>query len=126
MIYYPKNYGVCMGANKAIQLALDLKDKYKDKNIFIYKEVLHNEYIIDMLLKKGIKIVDTLDNINKDDILIIRAHGEPKETYDILNKKGITYYDATCINVSKIHELVIDKYNNGYKIIIVGKRITQK
>ena len=46
MIYYPKVYGVCTGAYKAIDLAYKLKEKYKDKNIYIYKEVLHNEYII--------------------------------------------------------------------------------
>ena len=57
MIYYPKVYGVCAGAYKAIDLAYKLKEKYKDKNIYIYKEVLHNEYIIDELSKKGIKII---------------------------------------------------------------------
>ena len=122
MIYYPKNYGVCMGSNNAINMALELKSKYKEKNIYIYKEVLHNEYIINMLTKLGIKTANSIDEVKKDDILIIRAHGEAKETYDILNKKGIKYYDATCENVSKIHKLVIDKYKENKKIIIVGKK----
>lgn len=122
MIYYPKVYGVCSGAYKAIDLAYKLKNTFKDKNIYIYKEVLHNEYIINKLSKDGIKIVNDLDLVNENDILIIRAHGETKETYEILKKRNITYYDATCINVKKVQDIIESKYNEGYKIIIVGKK----
>lgn len=122
MIYYPKVYGVCTGAYKAVDLAYKLNEQFKDKNIYIYKEVLHNEYIIDKLNKEGIKIVDNLDLVNKDDILIIRAHGETKETYEELKNRKITYYDATCVNVKRVQDIVEEKYNNGYKIIIVGKK----
>jgi len=122
MIFYPKIFGTCGGANKALQIAFKLKDEFPNKKIYIYKEILHNEYIINELKRNNINTIDNLDTLNKDDILIIRSHGEGKETYDYLDKKGITYYDATCINVSKIHDLVNEKYNDGYKIIIVGKK----
>lgn len=121
MIYYPKIFGTCAGANKAIKLAFELKEKYKDKIIYIYKEILHNPYIIDILEKNNIKCIDDLNILKKNDILIIRAHGEPKETYEYLNNKGITYFDATCINVTKIHDIVNENYNSK-KIIIVGKK----
>lgn len=122
MIYYPKIYGTCTGANKAIEMAYKLKDEFKDKNIYIYKEVLHNEFIIKELKDNGINIIYDLNELKKDDILILRAHGEPKNVYDELKSKHITFYDATCVNVKRVHDLVIDKYNNGYKIIIVGKK----
>ena len=122
MIYYPKVYGTCAGANKAIEAAYKLKKENKDKNIYIYKEILHNPYIINELLKDDIKCIDDLSILNENDILIIRAHGEPKETYDYLNSHNIEYYDATCTNVLKVHNIAIDKQNNGYKIIIVGKK----
>ena len=122
MIYYPKVYGTCFGALRAIKLAYSLKKEHNDKNIYIYKEILHNTYVINELEKDNIKTIDNLDNLTKDDIIIIRAHGEPKSVFDYLDQKGITYYDATCINVSKIHEIVKDKYKKGYKIIIIGKK----
>ena len=122
MIYYPKIFGTCAGANKAIKLALELKDKFNNKNIYIYKEILHNPYIINELKKKNIYCIDTLDNVTKDDILVIRAHGETKSTFDYLNKHNITYFDATCINVKRVHELVEQKYLNHENIIIVGKK----
>ena len=121
MIYYPKIYGVCQGANKAIKMAYKLKEEFKDKNIYIFKEVLHNQYVIDDLNKNGIKIVDDLDKVNKDNILIIRAHGEAKEVFEHLKKRNINYYDATCINVERVHKIVENKYKD-YKIIIVGKK----
>lgn len=122
MIYYPKIYGTCAGANKAIETAYKLKKEKKDKNIYIYKEILHNPYIINELLKDDIKCIDDLSILSKNDILIIRAHGEPKETYDYLEKNNIEYYDATCTNVLRVHNIAIDKQKEGFKIIIVGKK----
>lgn len=122
MIYYPKVYGTCAGANKAIEAAYKLKKENKDKNIYIYKEILHNPYIINELLKDDIKCIDDLSILNENDILIIRAHGEPKETYDYLDSHNIEYYDATCTNVLKVHNLATQKQKDGYKIIIVGKK----
>ncbi len=122
MIYYPKVYGTCAGANKAIEAAYKLKKENKDKNIYIYKEILHNPYIINELLKDNIKCIDDLSILNENDILIIRAHGEPKETYDYLNSHNIEYYDATCTNVLKVHNLATQKQKDGYKIIIIGKK----
>ena len=120
MIYFPKTFGTCIGANRAIKMAYKLKNEF-NKPIYIYKEILHNKYIIDMLTNDNIFTIDNLDDLKKDDILLIRAHGEPKSTYEILKKKGIKYYDATCFNVSKIHDIVEEKQKEGYKIIIVGK-----
>ena len=54
MIYYPKIFGTCGGANNAIKIALKLKDEFKDKNVYIYKELLHNVYVINDLENKGI------------------------------------------------------------------------
>lgn len=122
MIYFPKIYGICGGADRAIKMAYSLRNEYKDKNIYIYKEILHNPFVIEDLERKNIKCIDDLNNITKDDILIIRAHGETKETLNSLIKNGIKYYNATCKNVVKIHDIVEEKYNQGYKIIIIGKK----
>ena len=88
----------------------------------MYKEILHNPYIIKELEKDNIKCIDDLKTLTKNDILIIRAHGEPKETYDYLEENNIEYYDATCTNVLKVHNIAIEKQKNGYKVIIVGKK----
>lgn len=122
MIYYPKTYGTCSGANKAINLAYKLKKENKDKNIVIYKEILHNPYVINELKKDNIICIDNLKEINKNDIVIIRAHGETLDTFKYLEDNNIEYYDSTCINVKKVHDIVQKQYNENYKIIIVGKK----
>lgn len=122
MIYFPKTYGTCSGANKAINLAYKLKKEKKDKQIYIYKELLHNPYVIEELKQNNIFCIDNLESLTKNDILIIRAHGETKETFEYLEKNNIEYYDATCINVKKVQNIVKEKYNENYKIIIVGKK----
>lgn len=121
MIFFPKIYGTCRGANNAINVAIQVKKENKDRNVYIFKEILHNNYVVNELNKIGIRIIDTLDNLTKNDIVIIRAHGEPKSTFDYLEKKHIEYYDATCVTVKRVHDIVLNKMKD-YKIIIVGKK----
>ena len=71
MIYFPKTYGTCNGANKAISLAYKLKNDNKDKNIYIFKELLHNPYVINELKENGIFCIDDLSILKDDDIVII-------------------------------------------------------
>ena len=121
MICFPKIYGTCKGANNAINVAIKVKNENPKKNVYIYKEILHNNYVVNVLNNLGIEIIESLDNLTKNDIVIIRAHGEPKSTFDYLEKNNIEYYDATCVTVKKVHDIVVDKMKD-YKIIIVGKK----
>jgi len=125
MIYIPKVCGTCKGATKALNIVYDVYEKEllkeEPKKIYIYKEILHNPKVIEELNGLGIETIESLEDINSNDIVIIRAHGEGREVIDYLETNDIEYYDATCSNVSKIHKLVNEKYNEGYEIIIIGK-----
>lgn len=119
MINVSKICGTCLGTKNAINMALKLVAE--GKSVCIYKEILHNQNVIDTLLKKGIECIDDLSKAGER-IVIIRAHGEPKETYDYMEQNNIKYVDATCKNVLKVHAQILDKYNSGKKIIIIGKK----
>ena len=127
MIYVPKIYGMCNGAKKALDLVYELynREQKKDnpKNVVIYKELLHNQYIIDDLETKKIRCINDLSEVNSNDIVVIRAHGEGKDTYEYLEKNNIEYYDATCKNVLQIHDIIKEKYYQKHDIIIIGKVI---
>lgn len=125
MIYIPKICGTCKGSSKALKTVYEVYEKESKKEnpkkIYIYKEILHNSNVIEEFKKLGIETIDSLDGLTEQDIVIIRAHGEGKETYNYLEEHNIEYYDATCPNVAKIHSKVEKKYKDGYEIIIIGK-----
>ena len=117
MILLPKIYGTCRGSLRAINLASSVEDE-----AYMYNEVLHNNEVIDLLKSKGIKYVDKLDEIPKNKKVILRAHGEGKDTYDYLEKNNNEIVDTTCLNVVKIHKIVDKKSKDNYSIIIIGKK----
>ena len=118
-IFLSENCGLCAGCTFAINTAL--KTAKENKNVVLLKEIVHNKNVNQMLQNKGIKIVDNLHNLEPNSTVVLRAHGEPKTTYEFLSKKNINYVDCTCFNVKKIHEKVDDFSSKGYKIIIIGK-----
>ena len=108
MIYIPKICGVCMGSRTAIDLAIKLANEYS--NVVIYKEILHNKAVIDYLKENNVKCVLSLDEIKNNMTVVIRAHGEKKSLYDYFRKRNIKYFDATCINVKRVHNFIYEKY----------------
>ena len=119
MIYLPKIYGTCKGASRSVDLSMDLAKKTKD--VYMYKEILHNKDVIDYLLSSGVKYTEDIKDVKAGNTVIIRAHGETKELFEYLDKNKIKYLDTTCTNVIKIHNIIEKYYNDGYSIIIIGK-----
>lgn len=111
--------GLCAGCKNAINSAIENKRNH-DK-VSLFKEIVHNDNVNSNLKSLGINIKNSLADFEKDELLIVRAHGEPKQTFDYLNENNIKYVDCTCPNVKKIHELVGEYSEKGFKIIIIGK-----
>lgn len=111
--------GLCAGCKNAIDNAL--KSKNSGKNTCLFKEVVHNKNVNQRLLSSGIKMKDSLSDISKDDYVIIRAHGEPPETFEYLKSQGIHYVDCTCVNVKKIHNEIQKFSDLNYVIFLIGK-----
>ena len=118
-ILISKTCGLCYGSNRAISTTRDVVKR--ENNVVLFKEILHNRNVLNELAKDGAIIKENLNDISADDFVIIRAHGEPKKTYDYFNENGIRYIDCTCPNVKAINLLVQRKDSEGYKIIIIGK-----
>ena len=74
------------------------------------------------LESKGVQVLHSIDELKeeKDAVVIIRSHGITKQMQDALEKKEISIVDATCPFVKKIHNIVHEKWNEGYEIIVVG------
>lgn len=111
--------GLCAGCKRAITVAEE--ELSQNKKVTIFKEIVHNKNVNLSLLDKGAVFAETLDSLKSAEMVIIRAHGEPPETYEFLNKHHIAYRDCTCPNVQNIHEAVKLHADAGDFIIILGK-----
>ena len=121
-----KNSGFCFGVKKAIEIAEEIAEKNIGKSTYVLGQLVHNERVIDDLEKKGIVFVDNIQNIPQNAVTVLRAHGEPGTTYQILQQKSISkgnnLNDATCPLVTLVHNVALKLKNNGYEVMIFGKR----
>jgi 4-hydroxy-3-methylbut-2-enyl diphosphate reductase len=112
-----KYAGFCFGVDKAVKTAFDLN---YDGNVYTLGELIHNRQVIDALEQKGIKVLESIDQLKEGDCVIIRAHGIGKGTYEALNSRKVKVIDATCPYVKRIHEIVKAQNEDGCRIVIVG------
>ncbi len=120
--------GFCLGVEQAVELAKEVASKNKDKSVFILGELVHNKQVIKDLEKMNIKTINEEDFLNdkyafeERDIVILRAHGSTKEVYEKLLTQGVSIYDAACIFVKRIRNLLMQKLSEGYEIIFIGDK----
>lgn len=120
--------GFCLGVEQAVQLAKEVAEKNKDKNIFILGELVHNKVVIKELEKLNIKTIDEESFVKgayvfkENDLVILRAHGSTKEIYEKLLSQRVEIYDAACIFVKRIRDLLLKKLKEKYEIIFIGDK----
>lgn len=112
--------GFCFGVENAIKNT----EKLLTTNELVYclGDIIHNDDVINRLKSSGLIFVNSVTEVPPDSNLIIRAHGEPPSTYEECNVRNIKIHDFTCVYVKKIHQLVLQKYNEGYQIIVFGRK----
>ncbi len=117
MIKLAETAGFCYGVKRAVD---GVYDELKKGKIATLGPVIHNPQMIADLEDKGVISYNRIIDIPKDCKVIIRAHGVGKKVYDELADRE--FVDLTCPNVKKIHKIVSEHYEKGYKIIIVGDK----
>jgi len=116
--------GFCFGVNRAIQTAE--KELTAGNEVYSLGEMVHNQVQMDLLKAKGLKVIhhSDLHGLRGKQVLI-RAHGEPPETYQLADKLGIKLIDATCPIVTKLQQRINDSArsaeNKDIQIVIFGK-----
>ena len=119
------NSGFCFGVVYAIEMAEDILSK--TNHLFCLGDIVHNHMEVDRLRAKGLEIInhDQLREL-KDCKVLIRAHGEPPETYQIAIKNNIELVDASCPVVLKlqhrIHVSFEDAEKAGGQVVIYGEK----
>ena len=113
--------GFCWGVVRTIDIAE--KEIAAGEKLYSLGDIIHNPVEIDRLRKKGLETIshNDLEKLRGARILI-RAHGEPPDTYKRAKELGITLVDATCPVVTKVQERIRKFYDEGYQVVIFGKK----
>ncbi len=114
-----KTAGFCYGVERAVDTATKEAQEAKQP-LYCLGEIVHNKQVIQKLEKLGVKCVETINDAKGK--MLIRAHGVPKEIYDLAEEMHIEIQDCTCPNVLKIHKIVEEFSQNDYFIFLLGSK----
>jgi 4-hydroxy-3-methylbut-2-en-1-yl diphosphate reductase len=120
--------GYCYGVVDAMVLARQAaKNPDLPRPIYILGMIVHNAHVTQAFEEDGIITLDgssrveLLKEIDKGTV-IFTAHGVSPEVRRIAREKGLTVVDATCPDVTKTHDLIRDKEQEGYQVVYIGKK----
>ncbi|MBD9206641.1 MAG: bifunctional 4-hydroxy-3-methylbut-2-enyl diphosphate reductase/30S ribosomal protein S1 [Clostridiales bacterium] len=113
-----KTAGFCYGVERAVELA---KRTAAEGGCVMLGSIIHNAAVVQELEALGARTVDDVSQIQPGETVVIRSHGEPVETYRVLEEKGARIVDATCPNVARIHQLVAKAEAEGRTPLIIGE-----
>ena len=121
-----KYAGFCHGVSRALKIIDDNLGKQrsaaKPSSLCTYGAIINNKEVTSALEARGVRIVESIDDIASDgsETAVIRSHGVAPEILAQLDARGISYIDATCPDVKKIHDLVKKACEVGNTVIIIG------
>ncbi len=113
-----KTAGFCYGVRRAVDMA---EQAASQGPVFLLGHITHNDHVIRRLENMGAVTIGSPEEAPRGSTVLIRAHGEPDGVYDALENRGCRVLDATCPNVTRIHEIVREAEACGRVPIIVGE-----
>jgi len=112
--------GFCAGVERAIEIVEKSIKKY-GAPVYVRHEIVHNKFVVDDLKRKGAIFVEELEEIeDKTRPVIFSAHGVPKKIPEDAKNYNMTYIDATCPLVSKVHREAENLNRAGYHLVLIG------
>lgn len=115
-----KYAGFCFGVERALNL---VKSAAKKKNkLYTFGPLIHNPQVVNNLKKKGVKVLNNLENVEEGSTVVIRSHGVSKDYIQKLKKNKVNILDATCPYVKTAQKKAKYLYEKGYKVIIYGQK----
>ncbi len=111
--------GFCAGVDRAIQI-VELALERFGAPVYVRHEIVHNRHVVDELAAKGAIFVEELDEVPDDGPVVFSAHGVPKAIPAEAMRRQLTFVDATCPLVSKVHRQAERLIEDGRHILFVG------
>ena len=118
-LYLAAPRGFCAGVDRAIKI-VELAIAKWGAPVYVRHEIVHNKFVVDSLRAKGAVFVEELDECPPDRPVIFSAHGVPKSVPLAAEARQMTYVDATCPLVSKVHIEAERHHQNGLQMVMIG------
>ncbi len=118
--------GACKRCEKALNLVYEIYEREQNsehpKNICLYKDIIDNPKVHQEFQELGIIFLDNIADACSNDIVILGLFGSNKKVIDYLEANNIEYYDPVCDKFKAIYTNILEYYQKGYEIVIVGNK----
>ena len=111
--------GFCAGVDRAIQIVERALERF-GAPVYVRHEIVHNRFVVDSLAAKGAVFVDELDEVPAGAHVVFSAHGVPKSVPADAEARKLSFLDATCPLVSKVHREAERHHREGRLIVLIG------
>ena len=113
-----KSAGFCFGVNRAVELVE--QSAGQGKSVVTLGPIIHNRHAVAHFEEMGVKVIDTPQQAQPGQTVIIRSHGVSRAVYEQLESRGVQIVDATCPFVKRIHGIVSNAEAEGRLPVIIG------
>jgi len=113
-----KSAGFCYGVRRAVELAE--KTAAEGTSCVMLGSIIHNQNVIGRLAEQGLKAVEKPEDVPDGFAVIIRSHGESRVVHEGLEARGVQILNATCPNVTHIHQIVSRAEEQGRQPVVIG------
>ena len=113
--------GFCAGVDRAVQMVERAIERHGTP-VYVRHEIVHNRDVVTGLERRGAIFVEELDQVPPGAVVVFSAHGVPKSVSAEAGRRNLSYLDATCPLVSKVHREAERHFAAGRQIVMIGHR----
>ncbi len=116
------NCGFCVGVKNAVGLVEKALSEHPNELVYSLGMFIHNEKEIARLVKKGLCVVDSIEDIPDKALVLLPSHGTPPELRKRCDEKRLRIIDLICVYVRRLQEIVVNLHKEGFSVVMVGDK----
>ena len=114
-------HGFCMGVRAAFEKASRTLSLFPAQTVYCLHELVHNEQVVSDLAARGLRFVESLEDVPDGATVLFSAHGVAPAVREEAQRRGLAVVDATCPFVARAHRAVCEFAARGVPVVVVGR-----
>ncbi len=115
-----RNCGFCVGVRNAVDLVEQALMDHPQEEVYSLGMFIHNEKEVDRLVKKGLRVVSSLEEVPDGSLILLPSHGTPPEIRALCERKRLRPIDLICVYVRNLQDIALSLHYEGYSIVMLG------